>query len=601
MRVRHCITGLIGALLLCGFRPAGGAGAAASSAEKDSIRPPLHHYTEGIKLLCLRADTAGAREAFLTAIGLDSDYAPAYYELARMMIDRNNDDVVADAEAYARRAHELDTANHFYLGLYAQALIFNRKLRDARAAYRELTRLESRNPDNFRMLALLTQHTGHLDEALAILDSAELLFGPNSSLGYMKRQILFQSRRYDQALEQVLKVMESAPYDAENHQLLGEIYLAKGNDSLGLASLERAVELDSTQLEPLILLADYYNRHSDYANYFNVSRRIFENDELPLEEKVRIFRQFTGDMRFYREFYPQISALARTLAVRYPREKAVVELYGRHLIASGEIEQALALYKLHLEDEPPQLDYHTMVIDIESYLQRPDSAEYYLARAIERFPGRPELYLQQGHLAAVYAKDYERAVACYRQGLESAGSDSLRSVVWGYIGDVYQQQSQGECRSAEESFARRDNGRGSWKKYLKKCYDAYDRALKYDRDNISVLNNYAYFLSLEGRDLNRALEMSSRAVALTDNNPTYLDTHAWVLFKLGRLDEAKRYLQQAVSLDGQKSPELQLHYGDVLAALGENFMAEIYWKRALENGYDPAEIERRIEKLKNSK
>ena len=103
----------------------------------------------------------------------------------------------------------------------------------------------------------------------------------------------------------------------------------------------------------------------------------------------------------------------------------------------------------------------------------------------------------------------------------------------------------------------------------------------------------------EGRDLNRALEMSGRAVELTDNNPTYLDTHAWVLFKLGRLDEAKRYLQQAVAFDGRKSPELLIHYGDVLAALGEKFMAETYWKKALENGYDPKEVELRIQRLKN--
>ena len=45
--------------------------------------------------------------------------------------------------------------------------------------------------------------------------------------------------------------------------------------------------------------------------------------------------------------------------------------------------------------------------------------------------------------------------------------------------------------------------------------------------------------------------MSSRAVALTDNNPTYLDTHAWVLFRLGRTEEARKIMQQAVALDSE--------------------------------------------------
>ena len=109
-----------------------------------------------------------------------------------------------------------------------------------------------------------------------------------------------------------------------------------------------------------------------------------------------------------------------------------------------------------------------------------------------------------------------------------------------------------------------------------------------------VLNNYAYFLSLEGRELERALAMASLVVTLTDNNPTYLDTQAWVLFKLGRIEEARKIMQKAVALDGQQSPELMLHYGDILHELGEQFMAEIYWRLALEKGYDARQIERRL-------
>ena len=116
-----------------------------------------------------------------------------------------------------------------------------------------------------------------------------------------------------------------------------------------------------------------------------------------------------------------------------------------------------------------------------------------------------------------------------------------------------------------------------------------------------MLNNYAYFLSLEERDLEKALAMASRATALTDNNPTYLDTHAWVLFKLGRVDEARKIMQQAVALDAQESAALLVHYGDILKALGENFMAEIYWRKALEKGYDAGRIERRITESKAKK
>lgn len=594
MRTGRFAVWAVCALLFCGFRPQGGAEAAAPRCEGgDSLRSPLYHYTEGIKRLRIDGDTTAARRAFERALALDSGYAPAHYALA----ERNGAPGRTD---HARKAYEADTTNKFYLGLYAQALIFDARYEEALEAYRRLVRLESRNPDCYRMLALLSAQTGRRAEAVAVLDSAEVLFGRNPQLGSLKRHILLEDGQKERALKEAQEMADALPYDPENHLVLGEIYSSAGNDSLALRSFERALALDSTDMNTLITIAEYYNARRDYVNYLGMTRRIFENEELPLDEKVRIFNRFTSDIRFYREFYPQISALARTLAVRYPKEPSVVELYGSHLIASGSLEQALELYKMRLGDEPPRLEYYTMVVDMESYLQHPDSAAYYLDRAVALFPGRPELYLQQGHLAAI-ARDYERAERHYNEGLGYVSTDSMRSVVWGFLGDLYQQRSQGDNPSTEAAFARRANGEGSWKKWLKRCYAAYEKALRYDGNNVSVLNNYAYFLSLERRDLNRALEMSSRAVAMEDNNPTYLDTHAWVLFQLGRLEEARRYLLQAVSLDGRKSPDLMVHYGDVLAALGENFMAETYWKRALDNGYAPAEIERRITELKNRK
>ena len=92
--------------------------------------------------------------------------------------------------------------------------------------------------------------------------------------------------------------------------------------------------------------------------------------------------------------------------------------------------------------------------------------------------------------------------------------------------------------------------------------------------------------------------MSERAISISRTNSTYLDTYAWILYKLGRYDEAKRYMRQAITLDPSQSEVLMCHYGDILYALGENFMAQIYWEKARDGGYDKAEIESRLQKLK---
>ena len=576
-------------LLCCGFAPRRTPPEATQGAVPDSLAA-LWHYTEGIKRLRIEGDTLAAKESFAEALAADSAYAPAYFELATLALYRDN----ARAAELAGRAHRIDTANKWYLRYYGQALVMDGRYDRALDVYRRLCRTESRNPDNYRLLSLLHEQKGDTAEALSVLDSAELRFGKIPLLSMHKRRLLIADKQYDRALSEAEAMVDAAPYEPENRVVLAEVYAATGRDSLARAEFGRALEIDSTNLSTLISLADYYNRKRDYPSYLNISRMIFANDELPLEEKTRIFRQLTGDLRFYREFYPYIHTLAVTLSMQYPDDKRVVELFGGHLIASGETEQALSYFKSHLGDTPPQKEYYAMVVDIESYLQRPDSVDLYLGRALALFPDDAQLRLRKAHSLA-FAREYGKAVGAYREALRYVASDSLRSAVWGFIGDVYQQQGMGDSPTTEKAF---EKGGGNWKKYMKRSYDAYDRALKLDRNNVAVLNNYAYFLSLEGRDLERALEMSSRVLALTDNNPTYLDTHAWVLFRLGRLEEAKKFMQQAVSLDGQQSPELQVHYGDILAALGENFMAQTYWERALKNGYDPDEIARRIEALK---
>jgi tetratricopeptide (TPR) repeat protein len=304
-------------------------------------------------------------------------------------------------------------------------------------------------------------------------------------------------------------------------------------------------------------------------------------DEMPLEAKIRHFEICTSDIGFYRDNYFQINDLASLLAIRYPTDPRVVKLYADHLIASGELERALAHYKLHTADTPPQADYYLTIIDIESYLERPDSVQHYVDRALELFPEKVELHLAEGSVL-FRQKRYDEAVRANKASLQYAASDSLRSTIWGQIGDIYHQQAE---EAEKESRAR---------KWRKKCYEAYETAIGYNPDNYLVLNNWAYFLSLEERDLEHALEMIERVATLTDNNPTYMDTHAWVLFKLGRLEEARQLLRKAIALDGQKSMELLVHYGDILDAQGQRFMAETYWKRALDKGYDKAAIEERL-------
>jgi glucokinase len=70
-----------------------------------------------------------------------------------------------------------------------------------------------------------------------------------------------------------------------------------------------------------------------------------------------------------------------------------------------------------------------------------------------------------------------------------------------------------------------------------------------------------------------------------------------VLYKLGRYDEARNVMRKALMLDTTGSDALLMHYGDILFALKELFMAETYWQKAVTQGYDKEAMEAHPESL----
>lgn len=131
-----------------------------------------------------------------------------------------------------------------------------------------------------------------------------------------------------------------------------------------------------------------------------------------------------------------------------------------------------------------------------------------------------------------------------------------------------------------------------------KMYADYDSTLVYDPDNISVLNNYAYYLSVENRDLEKALEMSARTLIEEPLNATYLDTYAWILFKMKKYREALGYLEKALRYLETDNPEIYEHYGDVLYMCGEKAKALENWHKAVQFNSNSSTLDQKIRQEK---
>ena len=126
------------------------------------------------------------------------------------------------------------------------------------------------------------------------------------------------------------------------------------------------------------------------------------------------------------------------------------------------------------------------------------------------------------------------------------------------------------------------------------AFDSYEKALKLNAQNLPVLNNYSYYLSLEKRDLTRAEQMSGITIKLEPLNPTYLDTYGWVLYEQGSYLMAKIYIEKAIEYSEEPSADIYEHYGDVLFRTDEQEKAVEQWKKAKELGGDSRELNRKI-------
>jgi len=112
------------------------------------------------------------------------------------------------------------------------------------------------------------------------------------------------------------------------------------------------------------------------------------------------------------------------------------------------------------------------------------------------------------------------------------------------------------------------------------------------------LNNYSYYLSEANINLDKAEKMISICIEKEFDNPTYLDTYAWVLFKRGKYSEALFYIKRVVELDKENSSILMEHFGDILYKNNKIEEALKAWKKSRDLGNDSKELQQKILKGK---
>lgn len=509
-----------------------------------------YYFLEGEKYFILE-DYAKAYVLFQKAAEYDPANSAARFKLAGILIQNGELD---KALIYAQEALKQDPQNKFYYLINAEVYTKQGNFTAAAEVYKAMMANVEDTDIYLYDLAALYLYQKDLRSALEVYDETENKFGLSPEIVFQKQKIYLKLNELDKAIEEGEKLIAAHPEEKDFVLQLVEVLLANNRFDQAEEHLNNLLEIDAADAHARLLLAEVYNQKGNEVAANENLLLAFSSPEIDLTPKLQLMTgyisQLTSDQE--KEF---AAKLAKSIREAHPDEANAYAISGDLYFYLDDKQKAIDYYLRSLDIEKDNFSIWQNVLDLELRLNQLDSVVLHANQALELFPNQAALYYFSGS-ANLINKQYKDAVEALEQGkMVSAGNNQLLIIFQAQLGDAYNGLKQYERSDA-----------------------AYEAALKLDPQNSHVLNNYAYFLSLRKENLDKAIKMSSHLVEVHPDEPTYLDTHAWVLYTMGEYKEARKFLERAIV--NTESGVIIEHYGDVLFQLGHTEEAVTQWKRA---------------------
>lgn len=527
-------------------------------------------YAAGVQHKLL-GDPQRAFNSFTELLKINPNHAAAHYQIATLATRTTPSAKVLE---HAQKAYQLDTTNTVYLMLYVQTLARTQEFQKAFDLLSVRQQNGTLSQSSYYYMIMLSGQLGDMTSVENL--SLEYLnrWGFNPQVVEIFCSTMLSRGRYAQVDKLLTEYLRDYPTEPSIRISLAKLRASLSMDDEAIELYKSAIDLDSTNYESFLALSDYYRIKHDLTNFVRTLEPVFSSKSLNGAVKAGFFEQTFFDPAILKENYFGVQSLARTMYASAPDDPEVERVYIRFMMYCGEAVMVRPLLLEKISRGTATIETYKNVVELYSYEKQSDSTLHYAHLAEKRFPKDPDFPLMAAYVYSV-AKDDPMTLKSLKKAFSLAQSDSLRSIIKTFEGDTYYQS--GNKRNA---------------------FKAYDKALKFNPNYPGLLNNYAYFLSVDNIRLDDALRMSQRANEIEDGNPTYLDTQAWVLYQLGRYEEARTVQRRAIALESTPSDVLLMHYADILFKLGNEFLAETYWKKALDAGADPAEIQERLKLIK---
>jgi len=508
---------------------------------------------------------------FEKVLEVDPANDAAMYELANIKFDQNN---TSEAEGLIRNAVTVNPDNEWYWVLLADIYKKTNKIAQLVPVLEELSKIAPKKEAYFYDKANAFLILRKVDDAAAAYNEIEKKFGSSDELTSARQRILMQQGKSERLEEELRDQIASKPEELRNYIYLSEVLTKSGNREKAIDVLIKAKSVSPSNAMVRLALADQYKALKQYENTFIELKVAFADPNLDIDEKVRIVLSF---FPMFTEMKARAYAneLASIMVRVHPDEAKAFAVQGDVLFQERKYEQAQESYKKALAINDQVYLIWEQLLRIEVSRGEFQQAILDGNKALSIFPNQAALYLYTG-IGYSQTRNYEKAASVLKSALDLESEDKeVLLQIYSTLGDSY---------NALKKFKESDQ--------------AYDKALELDPGNSYVLNNYAYYLSLRGENLEEAEKMSKRSLEIDPDNASSEDTYAWILFRLKRYAEAKKWIEKSLQGKPSNNATQQEHYGDILYFLGEKEKALEQWQNAKAQGSGSDKLDKKINEKK---
>jgi len=427
---------------------------------------------------------------------------------------------------------------------------------------------------------------------------------PNASAAVFARLgfVCAQLGKYNEAIAASRTAVKKAPGSLPGYQNLFVTYLQNKHPQEAVKVLEEASRQTNNSPEFLMGIAELYihlglqnaqPRKEANAKAVALLNRIDKRENLNPAIGLKLAEDYSnaGDTeqaaQLYQDLLKKIPDLPG-LRERVRTRLADVYLRGSdHKGATQELEALIA-------DDPTNAQAYFSLALLALEEKQPEKAIEHLNKAILLNPEAAPAYAELARIQ-IFLKKTSDALAT----LDKARAKFPETFLLEYLSGIAFSQQKAYPEALQHYTRAEVIAQATQKQWLDQHFyfdlaSAYERQGDYAQaekyfekcielapDFAEALNYLGYMWAEKGLHLTRARQMIEKAVKLEPKNPAYLDSLAWVLFKLDEAQIALEYILKAVELSEEPDATLYDHLGDIYAAVKQRDKAREAWQKSL--------------------